>query len=278
MAEVAFLDKLVNDFVAWAQQIDECRAVLLFGSTSRGGGDRYSDRDIQVIVTDQQSQQYINWMRDYASLWTAINESDAAKPFWAIMFRGGHKVHLSIVSVEDMEDTIASEESKLQYQRGFKMLIDKDNIEPRMQSPQPLTHPPPTEFDFSDTVQNFFFGTCLIAKYIKRGDLWTLQGAHCIERGFVLRMLEWHTHIHQPNIDTHYRGKQMHDWLDAELWNRLENIVGHFNIEDSWRALFALIDVFSTAARAVATHYDHSYPESMTQEVIAYLKDLHQTR
>lgn len=59
----SFLDQLLVDFLNWTKTIEDCRALLLFGSTARGDGDHYSDHDIQVIVNNIDNEAYINWMQ-----------------------------------------------------------------------------------------------------------------------------------------------------------------------------------------------------------------------
>ena len=66
----------------------------------------------------------------------------------------------------------------------------------------------------------------------------------------------------------------MKDWLDDETWQELHYIAGHFDEQDSWRALFALIDVYTRIARETATYLGYPYPETMIEEVIAYVKQL----
>jgi aminoglycoside 6-adenylyltransferase len=270
-----FLEILQQSLVDWAQDVAACRAVILFGSMARSvrPGDKYSDRDILLYVTDPNSDQYIEWMRQYAPPWMVIREHNAATCLWLIVYRGGHAVHLSINSVDDLQEVVDTQTLTTDQQRGYRILVDKDGLAAKLPPPATPPYEPPSEAAFIECIENFFYGTILIAKQLKRGNLWTVQWANCIERGFMLNLIEWYTHaLH--HVDTWHRGEFMQEWLDKETWQQLHEIAGHFDLEDSWRALFASITLFRRLARATASHFDYPYPEVMISEVISYLEVL----
>jgi aminoglycoside 6-adenylyltransferase len=271
----SFLDTLLDDFVRWAADISDCRALILFGSTARGEGDAYSDHDIQVVAANRDNEQYIAWMREYAPLWVNVREHNVSTPLWALMYRGGHKVHLSVIGIDDLQKVIDSGSLNMDYQRGYKILLDKDGLAIQLPASQPPTHTPPSESEFTEGVQNVIYGTCMIAKYLRRGSLWTVQWANGVERNFLLRLIEWHARATNPGVDTWHRGEHMQEWVDAGVWQALQSIAGRFDAGDSWRALFALLDVIQKLAKETATALDYPYPQEMIAEVAAYLHELH---
>lgn len=270
-----FLGKLLEDFVDWAKKLEDCRAIILFGSTARGQGDEYLDHDIQVIVTNRDNEEYINWIRDYAPIWTLNREGNVSKPLWAVMYRGGHKVHLSVISVDDLQTVIDSGELTMDYQRGYKSLVDKDDLIRKLAPPQLPIYTPPSQTEFAECVLNFVYGTTLVGAHLKRGSLWTVQWGNCIERRFLLQMIEWHTHALNPDKDAWDRGRNMQDWVEDETWQALHGIAGRFDSEDSWRALFAMNDIFQKLAQETAMQLGYSYPNTVVSEVIAYLEGLY---
>ena len=84
----AFLDKLVADFVEWAIGIDDCRSILLYGSAARNihPADKYADRDILLFVRDIESEQYLQWMQQYAPVWMIVQERHK---LWLVVYKGG---------------------------------------------------------------------------------------------------------------------------------------------------------------------------------------------
>lgn len=270
-----FLDTLLENFVAWARALPTCRAIILFGSTTRTvhPADKYSDRDILLFVTAPDSNQYLEWMRQYAPVWMVIREHNAATLLWLIVYRGGCSVHLSINSVDNLRRIVDTRQLTTDQERGYRSLLDKDGLVAQLPPPQSPPYEPPTEAAFTECVENFFYGTILIAKQLKRGNLWTVQWANRIEQSFMLKLLEWHAHAHQQ-VDTWHRGEHMHEWVSEETWRQLHEVVGRFDAEDSWRALFASIALFRRLAHETAAKLGYPYPESMIGEVISYVEQL----
>lgn len=273
----AFLNQLLDDFTTWLENVDECRAMILFGSTACGEDDAYSDHDIQVVVTNRDDEQYINWIRDYAPLWVCVREPGVAKPLWAIMYQGGHKVHLSVIHVDDLQQAIEGDEIDTDYRRGYKIRIDKDDHAIQLPAPPPLTDTPPTQEQFTESIQNLFYGLCLGAKYLKRGDLYTVQANHGIFLRFLLPLIEWHTRTNNPDVDTWHRGAHMQKWVEPHIWQALHNTAGRFDAADGWRALFRLTDLVRTLSHETAERLGYAYPQATLNEVEAYLHTLYET-
>ena len=273
-----FLDTLLQDFINWAQGISHCRAIVLFGSASRSirPADQYSDRDLLVYTTEHESDEFIEWMRHYAPTWMVIRERGVKGILWLIVFKGGKSVHLGIDPVDSLQEIVASGEPSFDMKRGYKVLLDKDGLAAQLPPPEPYPPPyePPSQTDFTECVENFTYGTILIAKQLKRGNLWTVQWANGKERDFVLKMIEWHTHAHDPNVDTWQRGEDMYKWIKPEIWQELHHIIGHFDADDSWRALFASIDLFHKLGRETADQLNYPYPETMIGEAKSYLRNV----
>lgn len=265
-----FLDTL-------AQDIPECRAVVMFGSATRTvrPADKYSDRDLLFYVTDPDSGRYLDWVRQYAPTWMVIREHNAPTILWLIVYRGGHVIHLSINPVDDLQQLVDEQRLSFDQKRGYEILLDKDGLAVQLPpvEPQPI-YEPPSENEFTECVENFIYGTILTAKQIKRGNLWTVQWAQRIEQGFILQMIEWHARALTPGVDTWHRGEFMREWFSPDVWLELHGIVGHFDAEDSWRGLFASLILFRRLAQETAAHLGYPYPETMVAEVVAYLETL----
>jgi aminoglycoside 6-adenylyltransferase len=272
----AFLDQLLDNFTAWLKDVDDCRALILFGSTARDEGDQYSDHDIQVVATDREDEQYINWMRDYTPFWVLVREPNVKSPLWIVMYRGGHKVHLSVISVDDLQAAIDSDEIDTDYRRGYKILIDKDNHAVQLPKPQPLQHTPPTQDEFTKCIQNLFYGLCLMAKYLRRDDLYTLQMNSGIFLRFLLPLIEWHSRGNNPNLDTWHRGEHMREWVEPHIWQGLHDTAARFDAGDGWRALFAMADFIETLTQEAAKRYGYTYPQATFAEVKAYLNKVYE--
>ncbi len=270
-----FLDTLVQDFVHYAEKTEMCRAIILTGSAARTvrPADKYSDRDIQLFVTDPDGDQYLAWLRKYAPLWMVIRERQAKTNLWLIMYHGGHSLHLSINTVADLEKIVERQQLWTDQQRGYKILLDRDGYVAKLPPPRSPSYQPPSETAFVECVESFFYGVILIAKQLKRGHLWTVQWANCIEQKFLLQMLEWHAHAH-ADVDTWYRGEAMKHWVTDDIWTSLHEVFGHFDSADSWRALFAAIALFRRTADETATILNYVLPKATMAGIVSYVEQL----
>ena len=272
----SFLDTLVEDFVRWAKDIEECRAICLFGSTARQvhPADEYSDRDMLVYATDADSDQYHHWLRDYAPVWMDIADNPNSN-LRLLVFKGGKSVHLAVDPIASLQEQIDKQELAFDLRYAYTILLDKDGLAARLPQPQLPQFTLPDEAAFGACIENFMYGTILIAKQLKRGNLWTVQWARNIEdQKFMLQMIEWHSCIYQTAQIWH-RGEFMQKWVRAGVWEALHDVFGRFDAADSWRALFRLIALFRTLAQETADHLRYTYPESLVAEVVEYVEGLH---
>ena len=267
----SFLDKLVQDFVEWATGVEACRSIVLYGSASRSihPADQYADRDILVYVRDTDSEQYLDWMRQYAPVWLVVEERHK---LWLIVYKGGHIVHLGLDPLERLRELVDTQQ--IWFQRSYKILLDKDDIAAKLPPAEiPIAERPP-ETDFEQCIQAFFYGAILIAKQIKRGDLWKVKRAMGVQQGFMLQMLEWHAQT-LYGVDTWDRGAFMQEWVSEETWRALHEIFAHFDAQDSWRALFALMALFRKLAYETSSQLKYALPETVIAEVVSYLEMLY---
>ena len=69
-------------------------------------------------------------------------------------------------------------------------------------------------------------------------------------------------------------GKRMAHWVDKETWQDLHTIFGRFNSQDSWKALFATMNLFRKLATDTAQWLGYHYPLETDQVISAYVQKL----
>lgn len=272
MADTHFLDNLLETFTGWCHARETCRALVLVGSAARSKrpADEYSDRDVLLFVTDLDSPDYLAWMRQYAPIWMVIDHKQTPNKLWGIIFQGGHGIHLSVDSVGALQKIVDTQELEVDQWRGYKTLLDKDGLAMQMPPASLPPYQPPSEQDFMVCVESFMYGTLLLAKDIRRGNLWTVKSDNAVEQGFLLKMIEWHARA-RDGSDTWHRGEAMHTWTDADTWQQLHGCFGRFDAEDSWQALFASLELFQRLAKDVADWLGYPFPQAMIDEIDEYL-------
>ena len=70
----------------------------------------------------------------------------------------------------------------------------------------------------------------------------------------------------------------MREWVSKETWQALHEIFAHFDAQDSWRALFAMIALFRKLAYETSSQLNYTYPETVIVEVVDYLESLYASK
>ncbi len=283
MSTHAFYERLQTELVAWSEGIAEIRAILVVGSQARQvkPADEYSDLDVSLYVAggfEQKSETYLEWLRAFAPVWMILEEHHGETKSWLILYQGGIKVDFSATPISALQPLIAAQRLWDDQQRGYKILLDKDGIAAQLPPPTPFDPPPytpPTQAQFAKHVEGYFYGAIYVAKQIRRSNLWKAKWADQIQQRMLLDMLEWHAHAtHDSPLDTYYRGDFMRDWVSETTWQELHEVFGHFDADDSRRALQAAIRLFTRLAEETAAKLRYEYSRRMVEEVTATILGL----
>lgn len=278
-----FYHQLQNQLVAWAESVPAIRVILVVGSQARQlkPADEYSDLDISLYVMgnhEQETEAYIQWMRDFTPIWMILEEHHDDSKSWLILYQGGIKVDFSITPISALQPLIDQQQLWDDQQRGYKILLDKDGVAAQLPPPTPFDAPlyiPPTQEQFIKRVENYFYGAVYVAKQIRRSNLWKIKWADQIQQTMLLEMLEWHAHAtHDRPLDTYYRGDFMRDWVSETTWQELHGVFAHFDAEDSWNALLASIRLFTRLTEESAVKLGYDYPRTMIADVTGYIMGL----
>jgi hypothetical protein len=117
-----------------------------------------------------------------------------------------------------------------------------------------------------------------VAKYLSRGDLWY---AKRVENGYIkhhlFQMALWH---HQAargwprDPVLHTEGKRFEQWASPGLRDEIGRCFSGYDVEGTWRSLFAMVELFGRLARETAGQLDIAYPEHKEQQIVDYLRHL----
>ncbi len=280
MSIQAFYERLQIELAAWAERIAEIRAILVVGSQARQikPADEYSDLDISLYVTRNHAQEtefYLQWMRNFAPVWMILEEHHDETKSWLILYQGGIKVDFSVTPISMLQPLIDDQYLWDDQQRGYNILLDKDGIVAQLPTPTPfapLPYTPPTQAQFIQRVEGYFYGAVYLAKQIKRSNLWKAKWADQIQQRMLLEMLEWHAHAtHDSPVDTYYRGDFMRDWVSEATWRELHDVFAHFEAADSRKSLIASVRLFTRLTEETAAKLGYDYPQRVITEVIDYI-------
>nr|PZN57937.1 MAG: hypothetical protein DIU68_03190 [Chloroflexota bacterium] len=274
--------QLLNRFVAWAEDKPDVRAALLIGSRARADHPADPWSDIDLVLTVRDVQPYLNngdWLEEIAPVWTTHVESTLAGVLERrVLFEGGHDFDVVLVTDTQLSRLIQTAEVVDIIRRGIRVLIDKDRLMSRITLPlRPrTTYMPPTQAEFLNVVNDFWFHAAWTAKKLRRGELWAaITSCDGYMKRLLLKMMEWHARaVSSHSYDTWFSGRFVEEWGDSRALAELGDAFAHYNAPDIKRALLASMDLFRWLATETAVQFTYPYPSEGDSEVTRWVQEL----
>jgi aminoglycoside 6-adenylyltransferase len=241
--------------------------------------DEWADIDFEFFVTDyDEFLSDAGWLEDFAPVWTYLQIDEPDGPVFLVIYEGGEKVDFHFFQVSELERLVSAQELPGSYLRGYRIIVDKDGLAKKL--PPPLKTPPsipkPSEDGYNFVMKTFWFGALHVAKQIRRRNLWVVKFHDWGMKKTLLKLMEWYFQSTQNwEIDTWYYGHHILEWVDEPTRNELHQVFGHFEAEDSWRALIATMNLFRRLAIAVANDLGFKYPAALDQKVTRKVEEIH---
>jgi aminoglycoside 6-adenylyltransferase len=272
-------EMLFEQIRAWADARSDIRAVVMTGSTVRtdGSADSTSDLDIELFTTTPELYASTTWTSEIRPVWVQLcfepdDELDYRNRL--TIFEGGQKVDFRVASIAAMERMVSSGVLDEVYERGYRVLLDKDGITDGLRSPTPPAQALPSEAEYQAAIEEFWFEAWHIPKYAARDDLWVVKFRDWTMKELLRRMLEWDAVARNPATDVWYIGTKMSRWTTPAQWSDLQETFGRFDAGDSLRALYATCSLFSEVARDVGDRLGFTYPSAVERSILGYISQL----
>ena len=278
--------QILNRVIEWAKRNEDVRAAILEGSyAGRDKTDEFSDCDVALFLTDQEKcAADIAWLSEIGEVWlceknTKMTGQVSPVYYRLTVFADGTRVDFSMYSTQMLERIITTDPppGPNWYTLGYRVLIDKDGQTTGMAAPfsRPMEYERPTEEEFHFNIEDFWHEAHNVAKYLARGDLWSVKFRDWESKRFLLQMIEWHAHSrHGWQYDTSVRGKWMSRWVDPEIWESLHGSFARFDAEDSWNALLNTVGLFRRIAPETATRLGYQYLEDVDRNMAGLILDM----
>lgn len=282
--EAPSVDPIEARITGWAEGQPGVRAALLVGSraTPQGARDRFSDHDV-VLFLEPGSRLAArdDWLTTFGEPLIVLRETTEhraeAVPTRLVQYREGHKIDFTLSRIELLRRIVEQDALPDWLAAGYRVLLDRDGVAARLHPmPSEAWVPrPPTEAEYRARVEEFWWEALYVAKYVARNEL--MPARYSLEA--VLRyeclvpMLEWYVQVPRgwaQGVGARGRGLR---WLlepaDRETLDRTyagDTLAGHR------AALHAMIELFRTAANAVAGDLGLRYPTRLDRETMALLE------
>ena len=265
-------EQLIERFVAWAQTRPDICAAVVLGSRARvdGPADEWSDLDIVILVTDPKP--YLtgaDWLKNIGNYWITSVEPTAigGEMEHRVLFEGGLDVDFSIIPYAKVEQMIHHgfpPEVAEVFRRGRRVLLDRADLAARLNqlSTERAPASSPTQSEFLEAINDFWYHAVWTAKKLRRGELWT--ATTCCDgymKHLLLKGMEWHAQVlNGPDYDTWHDGRFLERWADRRALERLRSAFAHYDEDDIEHALVATMDLFRWLARETAEGLGFPYP------------------
>ncbi len=233
MDEVALgYEKLIERFVSWAEKETTISSAVVIGSRARTDhpADEWADLDVIVVTRDPALLlAQPDWLDDIGNpVVTFIEDtSSGGEKERRVLFDNGLDVDFSVIPYNKIEmmlqpqvfAQVVGEMSNI-FGRGVRVLLDKDGQIKQLDQLVSLAQAAPTqlpsETNFLQVVNDFWYHTVWTARHLRRGELWWGgSGLNGRLRDLLFIMMEWQARaIRGPNYDTWFRGRFLEEWAD----------------------------------------------------------------
>ena len=270
------LEENVRD---WAEADDAIRVVLVIGSHARRDHPADDLSDLDLIVFSSEPQQYLEddrWLHTFGNLWVAILEQTGSNvPEWLAIYEGGEKIDIVFFHTDALRHNAPEQINwRNVSQRGVYVLVDKDDLTTN-ELPQVFGAPepePPTVEQFTATVDHFWYEVAVVAKSIKRRELWTSYERDLNIKRHLRRLIEWQAQAH--GRDTWHDGRFMMEWADTQVYTRLRDIFFQFDSAENWQALLETMSLFREVAQQVAANHNFDYPQALDDNISQFVENV----
>jgi len=274
------LDQLVH----WADEQQLIRAVILTSSRAipHAALDLFSDYDVILVLRSIQpfhvDRSWVGVFGPVLAIYRdpLIDDHGQQRSAYVVQYETGLKIDFNLWPVELLQQVTASERLPPEFDAGYKILVDKDDLTTPLTAPTYAAYipTPPTEAHYLELIEGFFLDTTYVAKFLWRDDLMAAKHIldHSLKQEHLRPMLAWHAEIdHDWKLKPGPYGRRLKQHVRPDLWTELEGTYCALGIEENWQALFRTIALMRRVATEVGQHLGYTYPQELDQRARDYL-------
>jgi aminoglycoside 6-adenylyltransferase len=256
---------------AWAGEDDAIRALVVTGSVAAGTADEWSDLDIEVFTRNPAALlEDAGWHSRFGEV---LVVEALPNPDWyptRLVYYIDGKIDFAIAPADAV--------GRYDYERPFKVLVDKDGLTTHLTLAMATGEPPSSE-TFDECIHWFYAAALMIAKSVARSELWEAKNRDADLKTELLRMIEWdHRARYGWDFDTWHVGKRMKYWMDEDVRAALVQCWGRFDGTDTIRALWRSIALFKVLGYRTSdvlgyAPFDASSVETEVERIVRHVVD-----
>lgn len=274
---------LILDF---AQHDTRVRAVLLNGSRANPNikPDLLQDFDIVFLVDDLESftidnswtnifgEQIISQLPDEMTFGDENCNKEKISFTYLMLFKDSNRIDLTLFPKQKLQPDFKPDSLTILW-------LDKDNLFTSLpkSSDKDYHIQKPSEKDFADTCNEFWWVSTYVAKGLLRNEIiYTKESLETVVRPMLMKVLKWKVGI-ENNFGVSFgkSGKFLKSYLSDNLYKKLLLTYSNSETEENWKALFLMTEIFQETSDSIAEEFGFIVNKKEQQNTIAYLKELH---
>ena len=265
-----------------ARKDNRIKAIYMNGSRTNPNvaKDIFQDYDIVYVVDEIES--FIDdkkWINQFGNIMymqypdeNPFYQSDKKNSYgWLMQFNDGNRIDLTVQTLEYAKEHIFDD-------KLCRVLWDKDDVLPTLKESTDIDYHVkcPTLEQFLACCNEFWWCSNNIAKGLWREEITYVQDmTNFVVRKQLEKMLMWKVGIITDfSVSVGKSAKYMNIWLDKEIYQSYLKTYFISEIEEAWKAIFIMCDLFDKIAKEVAVDLKYCYNHSEAEMARKYLIDV----
>ena len=279
MRSEAEIKNLLLDF---SKQDDRIRAVLLNGSRANPNikTDRLQDFDIVFIVDNLESftidhswinifgEKIIFQLPDEMTFGDKGNYQEKISFTYLILFKDRNRIDLTLFPKEKIKN--------FNFNGPSILWLDKDNLffHPFSVSDRDYHIQKPTEKEFSDTCNEFWWVSTYVAKGLLRSEItYAKEMTEIVVRPMFMKIIEWKIGVENDfSVSFGKAGRFMRKYLSENFYIKILQTYSNYKFEDNWKSLFVMADIFRQTSNQIAKELGFQINRNNQNNTMEYLK------
>jgi len=275
-------EEVISLILNVANTDDRIRAVLLNGSRADPNATKDIFQDFDIIYIVKKIDSFIknhSWIDVFGERLIlqlpeemTTGDKDDHSFHYLMRFKDGNRIDLTLFPIDKLGSHYKQDSLTI-------LLLDKDNLFEKLSPPSESDYliKPPTEKEFTDCCNEFWWVSTYVAKGLWRNEItYAKEMLEIPVRRMFLKIIEWYIGINTEfTVSFGSGGRNMKHYISPDLYNRILSTYPDGNINNIWNSLFLMTEIFSQLANKIAQTINFRYNKGEELNVRDYLKQIH---
>lgn len=267
-------------FLDIANADNKILAVYMNGSRTNVNVPKDIFQDYDIVFVVKETRVFIedtDWIRQFGNI-LYMQYPDEHPDFlsdkenfygWLMQLEDGNRIDLHVESVVHAREHIGDD-------KLCRILLDKENILPEMPESTDIDYrvKKPSKAQFRACTNEFWWCSNNLAKGLWREEIPYVEDmANFIVRKQLEKMLSWKVGIKTNfTVSVGKSAKYLYRWLSKEEYQDYLGTYFGGNVDDAWKAVFSMCDLFDSTAQYVAKELDYAYDFEEAKAAAEFLR------